>query len=369
MASIPPRDSRVLQTVDQLQQEILSGALQGPLPGERELARQLRIGRVTLRSALKILEEKQWVSISKPGVRRTTLKRPQKQGASTQKTQANYQGKVVVTLAPQDLADLPTNERLNYARLQAYCSSAKVTLRHRKLDTTHLKNPDHRLREFIKQNPADLYLLQLVNQETQLWFSNEKISSIVLGSVWPDCDLPSVDYDQKALGLHAASTLSRLGHKKVGILYPTPERQGLKLFQQGFLAAAVETELVLTKMEDSPESVSKALHSLISNTSKQVTAIILPRIPYAISATTKLANSGVNTPKDISLLCLVYDELLKYTHPPIAGYDISIDQFPKAIFDLIVDKLLHPETVSSEATLVMPNFIPADSLAIASTSP
>lgn len=363
MESIPPRDSRVLQTVDLLQQEILSGNLMGDIPGERELARRLRIGRVTLRAALAQLEKKKWISASQPGQRRRTLKST-RSGKSSQTTIAsNCQGKQIVTLAAQELVDLPANERLDFARLNTFCSDAGITIKHRSLDLSQLKRPAHRLREFVKNNPAHLYLLQLASKETQLWFHQQQIPCIVLGSTWPGLDLSCVDYDQQALGLHAASTLSRLHHQDVGMLYPTPEKRGLKLFRKGFSAASANINLHLAPQDDSPSSVLQSLESLISDSDKCPTAIILPRIPYVITAISLFPKKGIRIPEDISLLCLVYDDVLRYACPHIAGYQVSRDAFPKAIFELAVKKLLHPDVNQAETSFVMPDFVAADSLA------
>ncbi|GAA5497286.1 hypothetical protein Rhal01_03479 [Rubritalea halochordaticola] len=362
MAPLPPRDSRVLQTVEILQQDICSGTLQGDLPGERELARRLRVGRVTLRSALEVLEKAQWVTAAVPGKRRRTLKTPR---ASTQQyaLQPNHcEGKVIVTLSPQDLQDLPTYERLNYTRLISLCSSAGITSLHRQLDLSQVKRPSHRLKEFIKQNPADLYLLLLSDAETQKWFDQQQLPCLVLGSTWPDVSLSCVDYDQRAIGLHVASTLNRLHHRHAAMLYTVPEKRGLQLFVDGFQAAGTDCRLTLARHDDSPDSVRKALETL-ARSEQRPSAIILPRIPYVNMATSLLPSLGLQIPRDISLLCLVYDETLRYSHPPVAGYQLSTDLFPKAIFQLVVKKLLHPEVSRTEVSLVVPDFTAAASLA------
>lgn len=362
MASLPPRDSRVLQAVELLQQDISSGALHGEIPGERELARRLRVGRVTLRAALRMLEESRWITPAEPGKRRRIIHQPSKPGPISPPS-SHCRGKLIVTLSPQDLHDLPTYERLNYARLASFCSSAGITIRHRQLDLSQVKRPAHRLSEFIKQNPADLYILQLTDHETQRWFAQHCLPCIVLGSTWPGLDLSCVDYDQRALGLHSASLLSRLHHSHVALLYPVPEKRGMQLYTEGFTAAATGIKLSLARHEDTPESVHKALRALATAPDGHPSAIILPRIPYVNTATSLLPALGLSVPADISLLCLVYDEVLRYSHPPVAGYHLPRDTFPRAIFNLAVQKLLHPEVNRTETSLVIPEFTPAASLA------
>mgnify|MGYP006077532233 CR=1 FL=1 len=356
--SLPPRDNRVLQTVDFLKKEMMSGRLTGLLPGERELCKRFRVSRVTLRKAMQILEDEKWISVSTPGCRRQTLKH----GKSDISIATDCVGKTVVVLSPHDLGDLPGMERLHHTRLNSYCSRAGITLMHRALDLTQLKRPAYRLQEFIKQNPADIYLLLLSSKETQQWFFNNNIPCIVLGSVWDDHELPSADTDQKALGVHVASTLIRLGHKRVGMLYPEPEKRGMQMFVKSLEDTSPEMNLIKVKQDDSPESVMKALLSLVADEATRPSVIILPRLTYAAMATGLMPSLGLKIPEQVSLICLVHDESLLFCHPQVAGYGVPEDAYPKAIFNLVVKRLLHPDTKELEHALVMPNFIQAESL-------
>lgn len=367
MSSIPPRDNRVLLTVDALKEDVISGRLAGMLPGERELALRLRISRITLRKALKLLEDEKWVTVSKPGCRREVLqsrrgKHAQGMAVEGSVDSSRIEGKTVVTLAPVMLAQMPPKEILDHTRLNSYCARAGMTLLHRALDLSHLKRPAHRLQEFIKQNPADLYLLQLTTQQTQKWFYDHRIPCIVLGSTWAGCDLPSVDMDQHALGVHAAQMLTRMGHRKVGMLYPDPVKSGMVSFVENLKKAAPDMDLRLSTEDDSPESVLKALRCLVQDPANLPSVIILPRIGYASLATGLFPSLGLKVPEQVSLLCLVHDEVLQYLYPPVAGYGVPVDAYPKTIFNLAVKMLRHPNTRSMENALIVPDFMAAASL-------
>jgi len=362
MASLPPRDSRVLQIVDLLQQEILSGTLQGDIPGERELARRLRVGRNTLRSAMQVLEDKKWVTPSKPGRRRQTLKHSKKNKTDAGVSALSCEGKTIVTLSPTRLEDHPSNEILDFTRLNTYFAGVGANLRHRPLDLSQLKRPAHRLQEFILQNPADLYLLQHAGKEVQKWFFQQKIPCVVLGSAWPDCDLPSVDRDQRALGRHASATLGRMGHRRLGLLYPEPEKRGMQLFVEGLRDSSEDLDLIIAKQDDTPESVQRALLSLVSDKATRPSVIILPRVTYVMTALGLLPTLGIRIPDDISLLCLVDDETHQFLYPKVAGYSVPMDVFPKAVFNLVVKCLMHPDAAITEHALIMPDFAPAESL-------
>lgn len=371
MASLPPRSSRVLQAVDALKEDILSGRLKGAMPGERELAKRLRVSRITLRKAMQILESEEWVGPSKAGYRRELLKRPRKSmkggrgadgGIEGETDEYEVRGKTVVTLAPVMLDQMTAKEILDHTRLHSYFSRAGVTLMHRAVDLSQLKRPSHRLREFIKQNPADLYLLQLATLETQLWFYQNQVPCMVLGSPWDAAKLPSADMHQSALGGHVAHMLNRMGHRKVGMLYPDPVKAGMLNFVKNFREAVPGMEMFLAKEDDSPESVTRALQTLVSRPGDCPSVIILPRIAYASLATGLLPSLGLLIPEQISLLCLVYDEALQFLHPKVAGYSLPADAYPRAIFELAVKLMRHPDTSLNDHALLIPDFVPGDSL-------
>lgn len=367
MSSVPPRESRVLLTSKAIKNEILTGTLLGTLPGERELARRFRVGRVTIIGALKVLENDAWISRAKAGQRRQILKGTNTSKSAKIKTDGGLRGKTIVVLAPAQLDHLPTYERLNHMRLVSFCANVGVSLRFRVLDLNNYKRPGHRLREFLQKNPAELYLLQLVSREVHMWFQRHSVSSVVLGSSWPECTLPSVDLNQRALGVHAASLLERNKHSNVGLLYPTPEKQGMRLFREGFEASSSLAKLQLAPVDESPESLVRALTLLMAREDSRPSAIILPRIPYVMTAITLLPSLGFKIPADVSLLCLVHDEAFEFFCPIVTGYRISADAYAKTVFEVVVKLLRHPDTTFSEKTLIMPDFVPAASL-IARTS-
>lgn len=359
MRALPPHDSRVLQAVDILKEEIVSGRLGAVLPGERELAQRLRISRATLQKALSYLEGEQWISRAEPRHRRRILKQAGKRAVSEPSL---LRGKVVVTLATLPMSEMPATVRLDHAHLGGYCAEMGIRLMHRELDVSHMKRPAHKLKEFVKQNPADIYLLLLSSKETQEWFSRTGTPCIVLGTAWPHCQLSSADWDQSALGFHVGGKLSTMGHKKVGMLYPTPSKHGIEIFVSSFKKAAPEIDLILAKQDDAPESIRKGLVSLLSRKTNRPTVIILPRIFYAMAAVSAVPSMGFSVPDQVSLLCLVYDDTFRYFSPTLASYRVPPLVYPKAIFKLLTEKLKHPDSVDVRDALIMPDFVPAGSL-------
>ena len=99
---LPERQSLVSQTVSIIQQMIVEGSLVSPLMGERRLATKLQIGRDTLRSALKELESKQWISSGLHGKRRTILNPPELEVCEPNQ-------KTVAVVSPKPIEQLPNH--------------------------------------------------------------------------------------------------------------------------------------------------------------------------------------------------------------------------------------------------------------------
>ncbi|QQL44946.1 substrate-binding domain-containing protein [Sulfuriroseicoccus oceanibius] len=360
MSALPPRENRVLQAADALKGLILSGSVAGVLPGERELSRRLGVGRVTVGSALQMLEQEGVIAPSEPGRRRRVLKGGELGGAKVE-LPAGTRRKTVVVLCSLALSELSAYERLNHNRLGSLCSDAGIRLRHRALELAHYKRPHHRLQEFVRQNPADLYILQLTTSQPQLWFQAERIPAMVAGTPHPSVDLPFVDVDQRALGVHAASMLERLGHRRVALLYPEAEHQGMRRFHEGMTQSHTRMDVVLGRQNDSADSIVRVLPELFEAKDRP-SALILPRMPYLLSALTVLPSLGLRVPQDVSLLCLVHDRMFEYARPTIAGYQIPEGSLARGLFQLAVRMLTHPSTATHGRALIMPDYVAGGSL-------
>lgn len=233
---------------------------------------------------------------------------------------------------------------------------------HRALDIRHIERPAFRLSQFIQQNPADLYLLQHSSLPIQKWFKEQHIPCIVLGSTWIDINLPCVDIDQAAVGVHAASVIQRLGHTQIGLIHPVPEKRGIQILTDTLKLNLADSNIHMAGHQDTPESIARAVTQLLNKT-KDTPTILLSPTPYAIiTAFTTAVNMGYRVPENLSLLCLSYDKVLTYLNPTVAGYHIPIDDYPKAVFKSIVEYLTHPNSQSGSQRLITPDFVKGGSI-------
>ena len=361
MPALPPKDNRVLLAFEALKFEIKSGQLTSPLPGERELAMRLNISRKTVRKAMAMLEEQLWVSPAEHGRRRQILKT-----ATTHAPKASTNsllGKTVIIMAPRALGQMSGIEKLFQSRLTRLCEKVGITLKHRHLDVRHMKQPAHRLSEFVLQNPADAYLLQHSTQSIQKWFELEKIPALILGDCWGGVRLPSVAGDHEATAVHAAGLLQRNGHKTVALLLPEPSKRGLEVFTKKLKATAPDIHFTIIKHEETPESTTAAVHKLFSQQSSIPTAVIAGLSFATVSLVSFAGRHGFRIPEDISLISLAYDEVLNYLQPTTAVYNNNWESYTRVVSQSVSELLLHPLSLNVEPALIMPDFVKGDSLA------
>lgn len=365
MPSLPPQENRVLQTVDALKEEILKDSFSSGLPGERALAKRLMVSRKTLRKAMNLLENDQWISPAQHGCRRQILVSPEQPNSDEA---ISLKGKSVVVMAPKPLHQMGGIERLFQSRLTQFCEKSGITLRHRDLDVRHMQRPRYRLEEFVLKNPADVYLLQHSTRSIQQWFDQRQISSIVLGDRWEGLSIPGVAGDHAATAVHAAGLLHRNGHSKVTMLYPEPSKRGMEIFVRRFEEVADSMELSLVGYEENPESTSLAAQRIFTGQALVPTAVLTTTMFSTISVVCAAGRLGLRIPEDISLISLSHDEALQYLQPAIAAYDIKWEDYTKAVFKSLSEVLLHSVVQLADPELIMPDFIAGGSIGVARPS-
>ncbi|QQL44887.1 substrate-binding domain-containing protein [Sulfuriroseicoccus oceanibius] len=366
MASLPLPDNRTLQTVDVLKGEIDAGRFANYLPGERELARRMNVSRKTLRKAIDILEAEQRLLPASPGKRRQIRNGPHKR--TTPKDTAMVTHQRVVTIAPKALDQMGGPERLFQSTLNRLCTKSGIDLTHRHIDIRHMQRPSHRLTEFVDRNPAELYLLQHGSLAMQRWFKSTQTPCLVLGDRWDDLKLPNVSADMGAMAVHAASLLQRKGHQHVAMLFPSPSKRGLEIFADRLVATHQSLTLTLAKHNESPESIVNAVRKLLTDVRPRPTAILTPTVFCGVTVLTTASQLGLKVPQQLSIMCLSHDRLCDYTSPSLAGYSFSMDRFAKEVHRSITHTLRHPTTNAKSTSLIMPDFVPGDSVGLATAS-
>lgn len=314
MPSLPKRPSLVQATVETLKEWIETRMLQGILPGELPLKHRLGVGRDTVRLALQTLTREGWVSAPSRGKQRRVLHPPKGSGAPAAPLPVTF-------LSPYSPVHRLTLMELE--DLQLHLGEQNRPLRFVSPDVFHLRRPARQLERLVHENPSAAWILYVVGEQIQRWFSERGIPALILGSAFPGVKLPFVVDDWEASAFHAGIQLVRHGHRRVGILeywerFPglIAEERGLK---RALTSARPSGSLLVFKDDRAPASVAQSLHRAFSLPARP-TALVLSSAPQVLTTLSWLASRGLRVPADVSLVSLADDSWFSDFYPPLTYY-------------------------------------------------
>lgn len=302
-----------------IQEMIKSGEIKQRLPGERELASRLQIGRDTLRMALVELEKTGWISVGEHGKRRQILKKSSNKKVENRSRRVGF-------LSPKRLEALPPTMLLEIDHMREMLARKDITLEIHTPSVFNLKRPGGRLKELVDSMQYDSWILYQSNESVQLWFEKQKIPCIVRGSVYPGIELPSLDLDWQATGFHAATLLARHGHRSIGLMVPDTQLQGLFAVQKGIENAVAKSpddiNLHTITEQGTAEAVAVSLHEMC-HAEDPPTAIIATRSRQVLTLISWLASHKLRVPQNMSVVSLTYDNVFDALVPKISHYTMD----------------------------------------------
>lgn len=281
------------QVSNHLKEELLRGTWVGLMPGEDRLMALLGIGRNTVGQALSILVADGYLKNQGPGLQRKITLPENRPGQAL--------GVGILLYDPPDL-ELARTNHLRQRLLDAghIPSIASKTLESLKMD------PD-RVAQFVKDTPYDAWIVCSAPSDILDWFSQQAIPAFALfGSLAKTpiagatpCKLPRV--------MDLMQELIDMGHKRI-VNITRKERIIPKLggFEEAFIekleSCGIPTSgFNLPIWDPRPQKLHRQLDSLFQHTPP--TAIYISEHQLFIAVQHYLANKGIKTPRDISLIC------------------------------------------------------------------
>lgn len=362
MIEVPKRPSLAEQVVEILRKGLDAGEWSQQLPSERSLSRQLQVSRPTLRAALKLLHREGLVKM--------------KHGRQTQiclsprgpMTRRNIRG---------------TSRQVGVLSFRCFFSSfnsmflkqMELQLRMRGyIMEWHVEgHPDdrstrQRLENLLSRSSHACWLLVACPYQIQRLFKKAGIPALILGTCWPDIDLPSIDVDYRAIGRHAAQTFLRYGHRRIVMLAPESPLAGdlngeqafhevLRLHPQG-----PEFPSAVIRHNGSVHAITKILNRLF-RIRRPPTGIFVSRPLYALTVATYLMSKGIRLPADVSIIARDTDVFFGNLMPSLACYVYDADVFVNRHVRAVI-QFAHAGTLRSRSMLIMPEFYTGTTLTI-----
>ncbi|HEY3857089.1 MAG TPA: substrate-binding domain-containing protein [Verrucomicrobiae bacterium] len=332
MERLPKRTSLVTETAETLKEWITSRLLRGTLPGEMRLKSRLRVGRDTLRLALKSLEREGWVTNGAQGRQRRVV---MLSGAGVEPGK----GRLPVTF----LSPFPVVDRILLVEmedLQKHLAEQGRELQFLSPRIFHLAHPDKRLERLVRENASAAWILHFASEPIQRWFEQHGVPAFVYGTPFPQINLPSVVNDWEAAAFHAGLQLARQGHRTIGVFSFSDQMPGALAVVEG-VRRALETvtpppRLLVFKDDHTPETVVRSLEAAFE-TKPRPTALVFSGSSQLLTSLSWMVSRRIGVPGDVSLVCIPSDTWFQDLNPPICHYENNSGMFAHYIRSRVME--------------------------------
>lgn len=366
MPDHPQRLSLLAQTVDLVHKGILQGRWTDHLPQERLLCEQLNISRSTLRRALPKLEAMGVIAPAQRGVRRkiSQVPAPPKKSGKEIKNQASPVRKVA-WLTVENSFSLPSIMKGLYMELQKCLEQNSCEMRMLTLPHKPLHQPEKYMATWIKEFPQDAWVLHLMPDEVQQWFSKHQSNAYIFGNKADRVNLGSINIGNVSALTHAIHMLKRLGHQQIGLVRRADdlvgENQMETVFRSNMKAKEDGQAYLLSCLEDAESMHRVFTNTFLSSSGRHPTALFCT-VPFlAAFALTWLQQHQFSVPGQVSIILLRSQEILRYVSPSLAHYSINESKIVPAALPSILDLIQTGVCPSTEISLI-PDFVEGSSL-------
>ncbi len=297
------------QLVTYLRGELMAGAWRGQMPGGDRLAAELGVGRDTVESALRRLEEEGL--LVNQGRRRGRRIDPAACGGGARKLSVGL------------LLDEPANRKLDYMLEVAHelaQAGHGVVVPPRAMG--ELGHDVGRIAAMVEKTGADAWLVLSGPRELLEWFSAGPVPAFAVFGRRRDLPIGGVGPDKPLALAKAARHLIGLGHRRISLLVrPRRRLPGPGASERAFLnelatAGITPGSYHLPDWEESVEGFHGCLESLFKVTPP--TALIIDEAPFFVSALQFLGRQGVRVPEEVSLVCTDADPCFAWCRSSVA---------------------------------------------------
>ncbi|MEI9893180.1 MAG: LacI family DNA-binding transcriptional regulator [Chthoniobacter sp.] len=227
------------------------------------------------------------------------------------------------------------------------------------------RRPEKDLAALTRQAPAGVWLLFMTNERMQRWFGQSGLPVVLSGSAHPGIELPSVDFDYRAVCRHAVGQFLQRGHRRIALLMQGAETAGDRESEAGFLeafqtsAGRAATPLIVHH-DGTPESIRQRLLGLFAHEAAP-TAFLVARSMPALKTASELLRRGLRIPRDAAVIARDSDHFHEYFSPSLARYRADPEIHARRLARIVM-QLEHGAVSGSSRVRIMPEFFPGESL-------
>ncbi|MSU18642.1 MAG: GntR family transcriptional regulator [Lacunisphaera sp.] len=337
-----------------LREAVMRGEFGEFMPGEHQLAKQLAIGRISLRTAIRKLCA-EGLMIRRKGCRTRVT-----HFAGTDLTRDLPTICMIYPFSPKNMrfGDLPI-----LGVMRELCTAKGI-----RWDEIHdvgleVGAPKRQLRDFAYQQKNICWGLLSCSTAAQHWFAQSKLPAFSLGSTPTGLKLLSIDTDHHAVGWHAAGMMVKYGHQQIGLLldrHPLPGDLSAHLGFLDYIAKSLNrTKITIIQVDTELSGFNSRFQ--LDKSHKRPTALFCNRLPLALRAMFNLLETGVRIPQDISFVVGDSHSLIDLASLGITRYRRNHARLAKCAVR-IAEGLLHGHDVGLEPRRLISTFVLGNTL-------
>ncbi len=310
------RQSLVEQTASHLRDGFRSGRWSGQLPGVLSLANELGVSKDTVRDTLNQLEGEGHLMSCGAGKHRQIVS-PRNEPPERQCM------RVSILLSEPLEGDNAQSQHLLMSVRRAIETAGHICgFADKALSQIGHKIP--RVASLVKATQADAWIVSSGSREVLEWFAGQPVPMIALGGRCAGLPIASCSLASSVTLGEAVRVLAGHGHRRIVFLSPPSWRQPTHGPSVTAFFAALQslgitaTDYHLPQWEESADGLAQLLEALFRITPP--TALILVEPAACVATLAFLAQRGIHVPRDLSLICLVYDPVFAWRRPAIAHF-------------------------------------------------
>jgi LacI family transcriptional regulator len=331
------------------------------LPSQHKLCDLLGISRTTVRAALRDLARRGLIDMRQG---RSMAIRRLAPGVKSPRPVTH-----VVLLLPEPLWRLRPSVARWVSELRPRLQHTGLTLVLSEGGRHYREKPAAQLEKLLHAHPRSAWVLFASTRPMQQWFATRQLPAILVGSVFPGLNLPSIEYDHAAIAQHAAAKFAAAGHTRTAIL----------LQRTGSAADATTCDAFSEARQPGtpPPLVLEYDGSLTQLEARLRRLADLPHRPTALFVTKSLAipatftilpRLGIEIPRQLSIICREDDPFLEYLIPAVARYSSDSAAIARKLA-VALGRLASGEPLRLTHDRLMPRFVPGHSVVVAPSGP
>lgn len=303
----------VAQVAAHLREELSRGRWTGKMPGRDHLAAELGVSPRSVQGALEMLEKEGLLEKQGVGRQRRILQEVHTPAAGL---------RVMILLYEK------AGRQIDYLvdlRHQLEEAGHRAAFADKSLQDLGM-NPE-RVARFVKQTPADAWVIVSASREVLEWFAGQPVPAFALFGRLVSTSLAGAGPKKSAAVAAAVGRLVELGHRRIVMLCREERRKPQPGFVERVFLRELEVHGIQTGSYNLPnwgntmEEFHAGLDSLFQISPP--TALLCSYTALFVAAERHLALRGIVAPRNVSLICMDPDPAFDWCEPSVAhiGWD------------------------------------------------